>query len=125
MPDLSFDIEGAEAVAHAAAPVILFKLRISNLDAEERIQTIALRSQIQIESTRRTYSATEQQRMLDLFGEPSRWAQTLRSMLWSHVSVIVPPFAGGASTELPVPCTFDFNVASAKYFAGLEDGEVP
>jgi Family of unknown function (DUF6084) len=125
MPDLSFDIEGAEAVAHAAAPILLFKLRISNLDAEEPIQTVALRCQIQIETTRRTYSADEQQRMLDLFGEPARWAQTLRSMLWTHVSVIVPPFTGLTITELPVPCTFDFNVAAAKYFAGIEDGEVP
>src|SRR6185295_14860823 len=27
--------------------------------------------------------------------------------------------------DLPVACTFDFNVAAAKYFAGLDDGEVP
>jgi hypothetical protein len=27
--------------------------------------------------------------------------------------------------DLPVPCTFDFNVAAAKYLAGLEDGEAP
>ena len=35
------------------------------------------------------------------------------------------PFQGSAIVELPVPCTFDFNVAATKYFAGLEDGEVP
>lgn len=27
--------------------------------------------------------------------------------------------------DLPVPCTFDFNVAATKYFHGLGDGEVP
>ena len=27
--------------------------------------------------------------------------------------------------ELPVPCSFDFNVAATKYFAALEDGEIP
>src|SRR5206468_2382419 len=27
--------------------------------------------------------------------------------------------------DLPVPCTFDFNVAAAKYFYALEDGEIP
>ena len=27
--------------------------------------------------------------------------------------------------DLPVPCTFDFNVAATKYFNALEEGEVP
>jgi hypothetical protein len=95
------------------------------VDAGEPIQTVALRCQIQIESPRRRYSAEEQEHLLDLFGEPERWGQTLRTMLWTHASVIVPPFEGSALVDLPVPCTFDFNVAAAKYFAGLEDGEVP
>ncbi len=51
MPDLSFEVEGAEAVAFAASPLLAFKLRITNADAEELIQTVALRCQIQIEST--------------------------------------------------------------------------
>ncbi len=46
-------------------------------------------------------------------------------MLWTHASVIVTPFQGNTLVDLSVPCTFDFNVAAAKYFAGLEDGEVP
>jgi hypothetical protein len=46
-------------------------------------------------------------------------------MLWTHASVTVPPFVESLLVDLPVPCTFDFNVAAAKYFAGLEDGEVP
>ena len=80
MPDLNFQVEGAEAVAFAAAPLLAFKLRISNADAEERIQTVALRCQIQIEVARRHYEAQEKERLLDLFGEPERWSQTLRSM---------------------------------------------
>src|SRR5262249_46333042 len=27
--------------------------------------------------------------------------------------------------DLPVPCTFDFNVAATRYFHALADGEVP
>jgi hypothetical protein len=27
--------------------------------------------------------------------------------------------------DLQVPCTFDFNIASTKYFEGLERGEIP
>lgn len=125
MPDLSFQVEGAEAVTYAAAPTLIFKLRITCENAEEAIHTVALRCQIQIEAARRRYQAGEQERLLDLFGEPERWGQTLRSMLWTHASVIVTPFTGSAVVDLPVPCTFDFNVAAAKYFAGLEDGEVP
>lgn len=125
MPDLDFQVEGAEAVAHAAAPLLAFKLRIASMDANEPIHSVALRCQIQIEATRRSYNEKEQNRLLDLFGEPERWAQTLRTMLWTHASVIVTPFTGSTVVELPVPCTFDFNVAATKYFAGLEDGEVP
>ena len=125
MPDLNFQIEGAEPVAYAASPLLVFKLRLTNADAGEPIQAIALRCQIQIEVTRRHYETEEKERLLDLFGEPERWAQTLRAMLWTHASLVVTPFQGSTLVDLPVPCTFDFNVAAAKYFAGLEDGEVP
>lgn len=125
MPDLSFQVNGAEAVPYAASPLLVFKLQITNRDAAEAVQTVTLRCQIQIEATHRRYSPQEQERLLDLYGEPERWGQTLRTMLWTHASVIVQPFQGSALVDLPVPCTFDFNVAAAKYFAGLEDGEVP
>jgi len=125
VPDLDFQVEGAEAVAHAAAPLLAFKLRIASANENELIQSVALRCQIQIEATRRSYNEKEQKRLLDLYGEPERWAQTLRTTLWTHASVIVTPFTGSTIVELPVPCTFDFNVAATKYFAGLEDGEVP
>jgi hypothetical protein len=125
MPDLSFQVEDAEAVPFAASPLLVFKLRVSNADAEEPVQTIALRCQIQIEAPKRHYAGAEKERLLDLFGEPERWSRTLRSMLWTHTSVIVSPFQGNTLVDMPVPCTFDFNVAAAKYFAALEDGEVP
>jgi hypothetical protein len=125
MPDLNFQVEKAEAVPFAAAPLLAFKLRLTNTDEGEKIQSVALRCQIQIESARRKYNSQEQERLLDLFGEPERWSRTLRAMLWTHASVIVPPFQGNIVVDLPVPCTFDFNVACTKYFAALEDGEVP
>lgn len=126
MPDLNFQVEGAEAVTYAASPQLSFKLRVTNAgDTNEPIQTVALRCQIQIEATRRRYNEREQERLLDLFGEPERWGQTLRTMLWTHASVVMTPFRGNTLVELPVPCTFDFNIAATKYFAGLEDGEVP
>lgn len=125
MPDLSFQVVNAEAVPYTAAPLLSFKLRIINADAVEKIQSVALRCQIQIESTHRKYDAREQEKLLDLFGAPERWSRTLRAMLWTHTSAAVKPFQGTTDVDLPVPCSFDFNVAAAKYFAALEDGEVP
>jgi len=125
MPDLNFAIEQAEVASCAAAPQLTFKLRLTARTAEERIQTVALRCQIQIEVARRHYAEKDQEALLDLFGEPDRWGQTLRNLLWTHASVVVPSFVGSTVTDLPVPCTFDFNVAATKYFYGLSDGEIP
>jgi hypothetical protein len=125
MPNLNFQVEGAEPVPFSASPLLAFKLRLTNTEASELIQSVALRCQIQIEATHRKYGAQEQAKLLDLFGAPERWSRTLRAMLWTHASVIVTRFQGSVVVDLPVPCSFDFNVAAAKYFAGLEDGEVP
>lgn len=125
MPDLNFQVYEAGVEPYAAAPLLVFKLGIANAEPDEPIHTVALRCQIQIEAARRRYSAEEQERLRDLFGEPERWSQTLRAMLWTHTSIIVTQFAGSAVVDPPVPCTFDFNVAATKYFAGLEGGEIP
>ena len=125
MPDLSFQVEGAQPVRIAASPLLALKLRISNTRPEEAIHAILLRSQVQIEATRRRYSVGDQAALVDLFGEPERWGQSLRGLLWTHTSVIVPSFTGTTLVELQLPCTYDLNVASAKYFSALEEGEVP
>jgi len=125
MPDLDFKIEGAEAARFAAAPQILLKLRVRNADPVETIHSVVLRCQIQLEVTRRRYSADEQAKLCELFGEPERWSQTLRNLLWTHVNVNVPPFQGDIVVDVPLPCTFDFNVGATKYFYGLTDGVVP
>jgi uncharacterized protein DUF6084 len=125
MPDLRLTIEGAEPVRYAAAPLLAFKLRIANEPTDELIHTVALRAQVQLEVSKRQYSANEQAQLQDLFGAPDRWGQTLRSMLWTHVSTMVPRFAGSTFAELHVPCSFDFNVAATKYFHGLSSGEIP
>ncbi len=125
MPDLSFEVETAEAVPFAVTPLLAFKLRVSNRYRDEPIHTIALRCQIMIDPARRRYQDEDQERLRDLFGESERWGQTLRPMLWTNTSIIVPSFTGSDVVDLQVPCTFDFNVAATKYFAGLEDGEVP
>jgi uncharacterized protein DUF6084 len=125
MPDLNFEVVGAEVPPFAAVPTLVFKLSVENSNAQERISSVALRCQIQLAVTRRRYSPNEQARLLEVFGEPKRWGETLRSLLWTTVSTVVPQFSGSATVDLPVPCTYDFEVVSTKYFDALEDADIP
>jgi len=125
MLGLIFNVESAEALPFAAAPTIAFGLRVANPNSSQSIQSIALRCQILIEAARRHYAVGEREGLRDLFGEPERWSQTLRSLLWTHVSVNVPAFSGVVTTTMAVPCTFDFNVGAAKYFHAIQDEGVP
>src|SRR5579862_731056 len=124
MPDLSFEIIGAEVPAFAAVPSLIFKVRVTNGTEEEHIHTISLRSQVQIAVTRRRYSADAQARLLEVFGEPKRWGQTLHPLLWTNTSAVVQHFTGSVVTDISISCTYDFEVASTKYFDALEDGDI-
>jgi hypothetical protein len=123
MPNLNFAIEKAEVMPFAAVPTLAFFLRIENENPSEHVQSVALRSQILIEAAKRRYNPSERNALRDLFGEPERWSQTLRSLLWCQAGVTVPEFSERVEVQLPVPCTFDFNVASAKYFHGSAGDE--
>lgn len=125
MPDLNFEVVGAEVPPFAAVPMIIFKLRITNTPEEERIYNVALHTQIQLSVTRRRYTPEEQADLLELFGEPSRWGETLRTMLWTFADTGVPQFSGSTIVDLSVPCTYDFEVISTKYFNALEEGDIP
>jgi len=46
-------------------------------------------------------------------------------MLWTHITLNLARFSGETVVEMPVPCSYDFNAAATKYFAGLDEGEVP
>ena len=56
MPDLSFQVESAEPVPFAAAPLLSLKLRVTDANPAQRIHTVALRAQIQIDAARRRYN---------------------------------------------------------------------
>jgi hypothetical protein len=122
-PELSFTVLGSEPLRHAAAPALRLSLGVDAGAAA--VRSVMLEVQIRIAATRRGYSPAEQAQLGDLFGAPHRWGDTLRGMLWTHATVIVPPFEGSTVVDLHVPCTYDFEVASAKYLAGLRDGEIP
>jgi len=49
----------------------------------------------------------------------------LHPLVWTNASLAVPSFQGSTLVELPVECTFDFNVAITKYIYGLKDGDLP
>jgi hypothetical protein len=125
MPDLEFGAIDAEVLPYAAAPTILFKLPIRNGIEGEEIHSIMLRAQIRLEVTRRHYNAETEARLLELFGPPERWGDTLHSMVWTHATAFVPRFVNSTVAEVPIVCSYDFEVAASKYFYALEDGEIP
>ena len=125
MPDLSFEVINAEVAAYSVLPMLIFKMRIANAIEEEQIQNINLKCQIMLTVTRRRYNGEEKAKLQELFGEPERWGSTLRTFLWTHVTTVVPRFSGSTIVDLPVPCIYDFEVVSTKYFNALEEGEIP
>lgn len=124
MAELGFDCLDVAPERYGTGPTLLFRLRITESSGEP-IHSIALRCQIRIETHRREYGQGEQEKLADLFGERSRWGQTLRAMQFAAVSVLVPGFTGSTEIDIPVPCTYDMEVASGKYFHALEHGVVP
>ncbi len=124
MPDLQFQVTGVHADALGLTPLLQFVTRIENAVPEEKIQAVMLHAQIQIRAAQRSYSAGEKEQLRELFGEPHRWGETLRTRLWAHADVTVPSFAGSTEVRLSVPCTYDLNMSGAKYFYALESGEV-
>jgi hypothetical protein len=122
LPALAFAVESADAVRFAAAPTVAFTLRVTS---DKPVRSLALNTQIRVAPARRRYSEGDQQRLVELFGAPERWGETLRTFRWAQTSVHVPPFAEHTAVELAVPCTYDLEVATAKYFYALDDGDVP
>jgi hypothetical protein len=122
--ELVFDCVGAHADKYAVAPSMSLTLRIAETSGQ-KVEAIALRCQIRIEPTRRHYTDAEAERLNDLFGETKRWADTLRPLQFTTVSVMVPGFTGSVELDLPVMLSYDLEIGSTKYFAGLEGGEIP
>jgi hypothetical protein len=89
------------------------------------VDAIALRCQIRIEPMRRRYTDAEADRLNDLFGEKQRWSDTLKPLQFSLLSAMVPSFTGSVQVDLPVPFTYDLEIASARYFSALDSGEIP
>jgi hypothetical protein len=121
--ELAFSVLGA-SVNRYAAPAVTLRVRATE-SSGAKIDAIALRMQIQLEVQRRHYAPEESALLGELFGEPSRYGDTLKPMLWTHVSQMVLAFAEQTEFDVAIPCSYDFEVAAHKYLASLRDGIIP
>jgi hypothetical protein len=124
MVELQFECVGVSADTYAAGPTLSIRLRLTERSGV-RVHAIALRAQLRIEPQKRRYSATEAAQLGDLFGPTARWADTLRPLQFATVPAMVPGFAGETEFDLPVPCTYDLEIAATTYFHALEEGDIP
>ena len=124
MADLSIEIVDAAVEPYAAVPTIGFTARLLE-STGETVHAVALRTQVRIEPQRRRYEAAEAERLRELFGETPQWGDSLRPFLWAHIDTTVGGFTDEGRATLPMVCTYDFEVAAAKYLHALGEGEVP
>jgi Family of unknown function (DUF6084) len=123
-PAPEFEVTGATHVPFAASPTMLFEA-IATESTGAAIQSIALTAQVMIEPSRRGYDPETRLRLTELFGPPSSWAPSTSGLPWARVAAVVPGFRGQTQFALEVPCTYDLEVAAAKYFYAVQDGDVP
>jgi hypothetical protein len=123
-PDLGFEIAGARPMPSAASPSLAFDLRVAEASGVP-VRSLLLHAQVRIQAPRRRYSEAERARLGELFGRPEQWSESLRSLFWTSVTVLVPPFSGSSTAEILVPVTYDFDVTATKYLQALDDGVIP
>jgi hypothetical protein len=124
VPELVFRVEGAVAERYSAAPTLNFALRIERAGGG-LVRSILLDTQIQIAARRRSYGEGEQAWLVELFGTPERWGTTLRTLLWTRTTLVVPPFSDATEINIPVACSYDLEANASNYLSGLQGGEVP
>ena len=73
MPDLNFKVLGVDAAARGLVPLLHFKIEIINTTRMESIQSVMLHAQIQVQSPQRAYTASEKEKLRELFGRPEDW----------------------------------------------------
>jgi hypothetical protein len=122
MPELW--VLDAKPVPGSAAPVLSFELRMRD-HSQREVYAVGLTTQIMIEAAQREHDDATRERLLELFGEPERWGDTARGVLWTRCDSFVPGFRGSTDFELHVPVSLDLEVATVKYFTALDGGNVP
>jgi hypothetical protein len=113
MTRLVFEVVGAHPERYAAEPTLMLELQITEADGRA-VHAVALKCQVRIEPQRRRYEPAEEARLLELFGETPRWGtRCARSVdpRRHHVA----RFTGTTTIDLPITCTYDFEIAASKY----------
>ncbi|MGH8868590.1 MAG: DUF6084 family protein [Actinomycetes bacterium] len=123
-PVLSFRCTGASADRYAAAPTLLLEVEVTE-STGVAVHAGMLRCQIRIEPVRRQYDDDEADGLTDLFGDRGRWGETLKPIQLATVAFWLPQFSGVTTVTVPVPCTYDTEVAASRYLTALSAGEVP
>ena len=124
MVELAVEVLDVRPQEHAAAPHLLFRLRITE-NSGQVVHALVLRCQLRIEPQRRLYDQAEQAGLTDLFGSSDRYASTLKPFLWTHATAVLQGFQGATEVDLPVACSYDFEVSATKYLHALAGGAVP
>ena len=124
MTELDFTVVDIAPEPYAVTPMLTARI-VTAATGDEPIHAIALRCQVRFEPLRRSYSEDEATGLLDLFGPRERWSATQHTFLWQHTSATVPGFTGTTEVQLPLECTYDFEVKAAKYLLALDSGTIP
>jgi hypothetical protein len=124
MPDIDFDCREVVVDPYAAGPTAVFHMTARE-STGARVHAVALRCQIRIEPIQRHYSDHEATKVLDLFGDRTRWGSTLQPMQLAFLTQVLPSFTRSCDFDLVMPCSYDIDVAAHKYLTALEDGDIP
>lgn len=124
MPVLAFGVVDGGVEPGAAAPTLRFTIALDETSGLA-VQSVMLTVQLYIAVNHRRYQHAEQVRLGDVFGVPERWPETARRLYWTRTTLVVPSFEHHTTAALLVPCTYDFDVVTAKYFHALEQGDIP
>ncbi len=105
MTKLHMRVLDAQPQRHAASPMVRFHLQVSAPGAA--LDGLLLRVRFQIEPSVRVPELS------------------MRPLQWTEVTAMVGSFTQQTTFDVLAPCTYDQEIASAKYFGALEGGDVP
>jgi hypothetical protein len=124
VPAPEFQVSGAAHVEFAAAPTMAFTVAVTEPSGCP-VQSMALSAQVMIDPARRGYDGETRERLAELFGPPASWTPSTQGLAWARVFAQVAAFTASTTFTVEVPCTYDLEVAAAKYFYALADGVAP
>lgn len=123
-PELIIGVEGVAPVARAALPTLQFRARVRTLGIGA-VRSVALESHIRIATDPRNYCEQDRHRLADLLGGPVGVLRPPPGLLWARATTQIPPFTGETQVEIPVICSYDFEVVAGRFLHSLSGGVVP